>query len=156
MAFNAKPVSMPIKRVVPAIAPPKPIAEAPRERVTIHTEIRTDGTWRDMVRKYGRQYGVRVSDKMNPQAQTAMMKELLRENSQALASVLKRQPTDGELYIAHFAGAGGAKKLLKAKGTQYASAVLPAAANANRSIFYSNGKPRTVDEVLTILERKVT
>ena len=57
--------------------------------------------------------------------------------------------SDANRYLAHFLGAGGAVRFLtlldKAPGTP-AAALLPAAARANPSIFYtggSNGGPRT-------------
>jgi hypothetical protein len=68
-------------------------------------------------------------------------------NAAYLADGLGRAPTEGELYIAHFLGADGASRLINAAATQPNSRgadMFPAAANANRSIFYDRaGSART-------------
>jgi hypothetical protein len=72
-------------------------------------------------------------------------------NAAELQGVLGRQPTSGELYIAHFLGANGAKRFLLANAAnpQTNSAQLfPEAAAANRSIFYNkNGGAKSTMEV---------
>ncbi|MDP1911249.1 MAG: hypothetical protein Q8K85_23365 [Hyphomicrobium sp.] len=63
--------------------------------------------------------------------------------------MLGRQPTSGELYIAHFLGANGAKRLLSLRATNpnaSAVAAFPEAARANKSIFYNSSGPRSVEE----------
>jgi hypothetical protein len=60
-------------------------------------------------------------------------------NAAHLTDGLGRAPTEGELYIAHFLGADGASRLINAAATQpntRGADLFPAAANANRSIFY--------------------
>lgn len=117
----------------------------------------TDGTWRDVVKKYGAQYGITKEMKDNPNAQKVMMKHLTEENAAALAADFGRQPTDGELYVAHFMGAPKAKKLLAKRGSrELAARMFPVEAKANRPIFFDGKRPRTVQEVISILERKVT
>ena len=73
------------------------------------------------------------------------------ENKANLREALGRDPSGGELYIAHFMGAGGARELISlASGSPERSAAgaFPDAASANRSIFFdSNGRARTVREV---------
>ena len=68
-----------------------------------------------------------------------------------LEAGLGRSVDSGELYIAHFLGAGGAVKLISsAEDTPNARADLlfPQAAAANRSIFYdASGQAKTVSEV---------
>jgi hypothetical protein len=74
--------------------------------------------------------------------------------SSILRTRLGRAPTDGELYIALFLGAGGAGKLIKAASSSNASAaqLFPAAARANRSIFYDRaGQARSASEVYSTL-----
>ena len=62
-----------------------------------------------------------------------------RTNAAQLAARLGRQPTEGELYIAHFLGADGAGKLDQPRSAisrkRAAATLFPAAASANRSIF---------------------
>ncbi|HEY0218380.1 MAG TPA: transglycosylase SLT domain-containing protein [Afipia sp.] len=87
----------------------------------------------------------------DPAVNAAMAGVLTQSNSFKLTADLGRRPTDGELYMAHFMGAGGASKLIAAaRDTPGASAaaMFPGAASANRSIFYNRGgMPRSVSEV---------
>src|SRR5262249_14385376 len=70
-----------------------------------------------------------------------------------------RDPTEGELYIAHFLGAGGASKLINAAAqspSAKAAQLFPRAAAANRSIFYDKqGNARSVTGVYGLLVTKL-
>ncbi len=86
----------------------------------------------------------------DPAANAAMAGAFTRSNAEALTRRLGRAPSDGELYIAHFLGAGGAAKLIAAATSSNTSAaeLFPAAANANRSVFYDKqGGARSAAEV---------
>ena len=76
---------------------------------------------------------------------------LTRSNSFKLTGALGRRPSDGELYIAHFLGAGGASRLIsnvQNNPQANAAAMFPRAAAANRSIFYDRaGNARSVGQV---------
>jgi hypothetical protein len=75
----------------------------------------------------------------DPQAASSMAGVLTQSNSFKLTGKIGRRPTDAELYMAHFMGVGGAGKLISsAEDNPQASAtrMFPAAAEANRSIFY--------------------
>jgi len=77
-----------------------------------------------------------------------------QQNAEFVESKLGREATKGELYIAHFLGAGGATKLIStAEETPSARAdkIFPKAAQANRGIFYSHGRPRSVGQVYNLL-----
>ena len=50
----------------------------------------------------------------DPQASAMLAGALTRNNSALVSSSIGRQPTNGELYIAHFLGADGAGKLINA------------------------------------------
>lgn len=79
------------------------------------------------------------------------------KNNQILSDFLGRDATEGELYIAHFMGAQGARQLLSVVQSQPERRVddlFPQAAAANKSIFYSNGKPRSAEEVYANLVKK--
>lgn len=73
------------------------------------------------------------------------------ENRSSLREALGRDPTGGELYIAHFMGAGGARELISQASNnpeRSAASAFPDAASANRSIFFdSKGRARTTREV---------
>jgi hypothetical protein len=91
----------------------------------------------------------------DPVASSAMAGVLTQSNSFNLTGKIGRRPTDGELYMAHFMGVGGAAKLItSAEDTPGASAarLFPNAAAANRPIFYDrNGSARSVSEVYSVL-----
>ncbi len=91
----------------------------------------------------------------DPAAASSMAAVLTQSNSFKLTGMIGRRPTDGELYMAHFMGVGGAAKLISnAEDNPQASAarLFPNAAAANRSIFYDRtGQARTVSEVYSVL-----
>jgi hypothetical protein len=90
----------------------------------------------------------------DPEVNAAMAGAFTNTNASTLTSRLGRAPTEGELYIAHFLGAGGAGKLINAASTSNppAAALFPAAASANRSIFYDKqGHARLASEVYATL-----
>src|ERR1700681_2045177 len=94
----------------------------------------------------------------DPTANAVMAGVLTQQNAAALTRRIGRRPTEGELYIAHFFGAGGAGKLIQLAGsTPQASAaeVFPLAAHANRSIFYDRqGNARSIAGVYSELARR--
>lgn len=86
----------------------------------------------------------------DPKANAAMAGAFTRNNADALTRRLGRTPSDGELYIAHFLGAGGAAKLIGAarNSNNSAAEIFPAAANANRSVFFDKqGQARSAAQV---------
>jgi hypothetical protein len=94
----------------------------------------------------------------DPVASSAMAAVLTQSNSFQLTGKIGRRPTDGELYMAHFMGVGGAAKLISsAEDNPQASgaALFPNAAAANRSIFfYRTGRARSVSEVYSVLNAR--
>jgi Transglycosylase SLT domain len=91
----------------------------------------------------------------DPAANAAMAGALTKDNAAMLAGRLGREATNGELYIAHVLGSAGAARLTSLAVTNpgtAAAAVFPAAAEANRSIFYDHlGRPRNVADVYGVL-----
>lgn len=87
----------------------------------------------------------------DPTASAMMAGAFARNNAAQLRAAIGRDPTEGELYIAHFLGSDGAGKLIGAASTQpraNAAELFPQAAAANRSIFFdSSGAPRSVSGV---------
>lgn len=73
------------------------------------------------------------------------------DNKASLREAFGREPSGGELYIAHFMGAGGARELISQAASnpeRSAASVFPDAASANRSIFFDGkGRARTTREV---------
>src|SRR3984893_16102324 len=91
----------------------------------------------------------------DPAAASSMAAVLTQSNSFKLTGKIGRRPTDGELYMAHFMGVGGAAKLISnAEDNPQASCarLFPNAAAANRSMFYDrSGRARSVSEVYSVL-----
>jgi hypothetical protein len=91
----------------------------------------------------------------DPAAASSMAAVLTQSNSFKLTGKIGRRPTDGELYMAHFMGVGGAAKLISnAEDNPNASAarLFPNAAAANRPIFFDrSGAARSVSEVYSVL-----
>ena len=99
-----------------------------------------------------------LSLRYNADVSALMAAELARDNANGLRGTLGREPEPAELYLAHFLGLGGAQKFLGAyqsNGGQSAVALMPKAAAANRPIFYDNGRPRSVSEVMSLMQTKV-
>src|ERR1700680_1539887 len=88
----------------------------------------------------------------DPTANAVMAGAFTQANAALLSQKLGRSPSEGELYIAHFLGAGGAARMISlaadspnAKGADY----FPHAASANASIFYerATGHARSLAQV---------
>jgi hypothetical protein len=95
----------------------------------------------------------------DPAVASGMAAALTQSNSFRLTGMIGRRPTDGELYMAHFMGVGGAARLIgNAEDNPQASAarLFPNAAAANRSIFYDRitGRARSVSEVYAVLQQR--
>ncbi|GMM93549.1 transglycosylase SLT domain-containing protein [Qipengyuania sp. MTN3-11] len=138
-----------------------------------------DSTWLRTLDRHGAKHGMdwadaaigsggRVGDpttrsqllalRYDADASSLMAAELTRENAQGLRTTLGREPEPAELYLAHFLGLGGAQQFLGALGSnpdQSAVALMPQAARANRSIFFSGGSPRSIGEVMNLMRDKV-
>ena len=94
----------------------------------------------------------------DPTANAVMAGAFTNRNAADLRALLGRQPTDGELYVAHFFGSAGARKFLDLAATQPAAradTVFPEAAAANRPIFYDkSGRARSAAEVYAVLVKQ--
>jgi hypothetical protein len=88
--------------------------------------------------------------RFDPRAASAMAAELTASNAAYLRGRIGRDPTSGELYVAHFLGPAGAAGLIEAAASRPgapAASLFPEAAAANRSIFRREGRAATVAEV---------
>jgi hypothetical protein len=132
----------------------------------------TQGTWFDTIRKHGAEAGLgdaarAVADgsaahdpavrsailslRRDPAASAAMAASYAADNATKLSAGLDRAVTATDLYLAHFLGPAGALRFLKAQANDpdgAAVAVVPAAARANRSIFFAaDGSARSLQTV---------
>src|SRR3954452_11640959 len=87
----------------------------------------------------------------DPTANSLMAGAFANSNGKVLTDRLARKPSDGELYMAHFLGASGASRFIRAAEANpngRAAAYFPRAAHANSSIFYDNaGQARSLKQV---------
>jgi hypothetical protein len=94
--------------------------------------------------------------RLDPHAASLMAGELAADHAAYLKGRVGRDPTAGELYAAHFLGPQGSARLIEAMQTRpgvAAASLFPDAAQANRGIFYRNGRPATVGEVYANLTK---
>jgi len=143
-----------------------------------------DSTWLDMVHRFGAKYGVgdlaqkisqtgsgklvvdnptlkqKILDlRQNPTLSADLAAEYAKQNQTEIEQALGRPLSRGDLYMAHFLGAGGATSFLKAldtKGNTIAANLLPDAAAANPGIFYdASGHAKTVGEIYQTVASKI-
>jgi Transglycosylase SLT domain len=134
-----------------------------------------DQTWLGMVKQEGPKLGLgqeaaaisgeggrfNVSDpamrqkilglREDPGVSAMMAGAFASRNGQQMEQALGRKPSEGELYMAHFLGASGAKELIQLARTNpdaNAAATFREAASANRSVFFDkSGRARSAQEV---------
>lgn len=91
-----------------------------------------------------KQYGLDNKNDANSSADAAA--RLALDNKRALSSRLGREPNDGELYLAHQQGAGGASALLANPNANVIEALTPAyggdRAKATAAVVNNGGDPR--------------
>jgi hypothetical protein len=93
----------------------------------------------------------------DPTTAALMAGEMTSQVRGDMEAALGRGVSAGELYVAHFLGPKAAISMIKAaEATPKASAadMFPAAAAANRSIFYAGGQAKSVANVLASLTSK--
>jgi hypothetical protein len=95
----------------------------------------------------------------NSDVAALMAAEHAADNKAALESTLGRTAGSADLYMAHFLGLGGAQKFLSRMASNPDSAaapMFPAAAGANRSIFYApGGRARSLAEIYDRFASKI-
>ncbi|MBD8890276.1 transglycosylase SLT domain-containing protein [Roseibium litorale] len=94
----------------------------------------------------------------DPEIASLMAGAFTQKNADYLTRKLGRDPSEGELYMAHFLGANGAKRLIESTQSNAearADKLFPAQAKANKSIFYnSDGTARSNAEVYSAITSK--
>lgn len=133
----------------------RPTVKAPTSSATGLFQFISD-TWKEQIRKYGSKYGINPNTPPTDARANALMgMEFMKDNVKALSG-LGRKITDTDVYLAHFLGPGGAKRFLTAPpndpATKHVKDNVP---GANASIFFNNGRPRTVSEVYNLMSSKL-
>ncbi len=95
----------------------------------------------------------------NPEAASAMAAEFANDNRAHLERRLGREMEPVDLYLAHFLGAGGATRFLRAHEASpnaAAAARFPDAARANRSVFFKrDGSARSFNEIRNMMAARL-
>lgn len=143
----------------------------------------TEQTWLELVRRHGAKYGASAAAakivrdpatgrnevpggedrsailalRKDSKLAAAMAGELSKTNRASLQRALGREPTYQEVYAAHFLGANGAVRLIRAaeeNPDMPANRLLPQAARANKAVFRDAGERRyrTAGELADKLE----
>jgi len=115
-----------------------------------------EGTWKELTTRY--KLGYSLDDRKDPAKSREVAELYTNENKKALMKTLGKEPTDTQLYAAHFLGTTGAKKFVAAKPFELATKVVDRdQVAANKSIFFDKetNKPRTVAEVYKVLQKKI-
>ncbi len=124
----------------------------------------TGSTWMQTLQRHGAEHGLSFTGdhaamlalRFDPDASAMMAGALANDNKAALTGVLGRAPDAAELYLAHFLGTGGAVQFLGARPDQSAAALMPAAARANKGIFFDQGgAARSVSGVMELLRTRL-
>lgn len=124
----------------------------------------TDSTWRDMMSRYAKKYGVAPgTTQSDPRASMLFTAEYIKQNLKSVKSKIKgRGFRPADAYLAHFLGAGGYGKVLSADpNTPVTQLVDSKTANSpsNRPNFYTDGgkgRPRTANEFIAHFNNKLT
>ncbi len=122
-------------------------------------------TWLDTLARHGAQHGLNPATRAqalalrrDPLAASLMGAAHMADNAAVLTDRTGRQPGQVELYLAHFLGAGGAARFLERMAVapdSPAADLMPAAAKANRNVFYADGRARSLAEVRDFFARKL-
>ena len=152
-----------------------PTAQAPTSSARGLFQFTKD-TWLKVVEQHGEEAGLtreasslrsgmttpddrqRILDlRNNPEISTRMAAHFAVDNARALEAQGVQVKGATDLYLAHFLGSGGAAKFLnglRENPNAPAASILPAAANANKSIFYSNGAPVSLAAIYERFDQK--
>jgi hypothetical protein len=110
-----------------------------------------NSTYSGMVSQYGAQYNVATGSQTDPTSNALMGGQLIQNNIQTLQNNGISNPTPGQVYLLHFLGNSGGPSFInqaQSNPDAPASSLFPAAAAANKSLFYnSDGSSKTMGQV---------
>ena len=115
-----------------------------------------NSTWAQTVKEMGKNYT--AQDKFDPAKATEVMAYFTSKQKSQLEKGTGKEASNVDLYMAHFLGAGGATKFINAMAknpAMSAAAMDPAAAAANKNIYYDKGRERSLQEVYNLMGQKM-
>ena len=117
-----------------------------------------NATWNTQIHRDGSKYGLTSeTSPFDPMANSLMGSEFVKDNLQAIKDV-KPNPNLTDAYMAHFLGAGGARKFLRAMQTNpnaIGSVLFPNEANANPGVFKPGGRALTLQQIYQTFSQKL-
>lgn len=124
-----------------------------------------DSTWLAVLARHGSRHGLAPASRAealalraDPRAAALMAGAFMAENRDRIESALGRAASATDLYLAHFLGAGGAVRFLSALARApetIGAELFPAAARANRGIFFAGGAPRSLADIHALFQRRL-
>ena len=121
----------------------------------------TGDTWKGMMKRYGPKYGLKfLGDQFDdriydPRINALLGAQFIKDNIGILRKLLKRDPTDTEIYMAHFLGPGGVQKFYTSDQSKLGVDVFPRESDYNPDIFKPHGKPRTLAQIQAEMDARL-
>jgi len=115
-----------------------------------------NSTWAQTVKEMGKNYT--EADRFDPAKATEVMAYFTSKQKSQLEKGTGKEASNVDLYMAHFLGAGGATKFINAMAknpAMSAASLDPAAAAANKSIYFDKGRERSLQEVYALMGQKM-
>lgn len=108
----------------------------------------TPDTWRDVVKKYGKDYGIHSEHLVLDARANALMAGFhIQSNIQLLKEKTNlNKITTTDIYLTHLLGRSGSLKYLKMSEKEYVVNKMNRAARNNRKFFFDKGKALTKEE----------
>ncbi|AWN09113.2 putative tail fiber protein [Salmonella phage SPAsTU] len=122
-----------------------------------------NGTWKGMMDKYARKFGIPRVGQQDPWANTILGLQFIRDNiQQAQRDLGGKAPPPAVAYLYHFLGPGGGKMFLNAwmknpnAPASSAPGITRAILTGNKNVFYDGqGRIRSIDGVIQELNRRI-
>lgn len=129
----------------------------------------TDGTWTEVLTKYGPKYGIPLgTSKFDARANALMAAEYMKYNASIIKSKIGKNPSLVDLYAAHMSGPGGGPAIMKAFYSNPGMDVISALRNggiknetiagmirANPTVYGSQQVPKSVAQVVAVYQNAI-
>lgn len=116
-------------------------------------------TWKWLVKDVFPELGYSLQDREDPEKAATVAAMYLGRLIRTLKTALGKEPSIGEVYLAYFLGSTGAIKFIRAMNKDpnaSAASMFPRAAQANKNIFYENGRELSLAEAFDKITGRVT
>lgn len=120
-----------------------------------------NSTWDWILAQHGKKYGIPPDSgrrlRLDPRINALMGAEYMKYSMQVIKKGTGKDPTDIDLYLAHFLGPGTAVKWIRLPKNTIAASAFPKEARANPTIFFDKGtgKQRTLGEVEQSFDKRM-